>query len=112
MRNYRPLRMGSVIKKELSDLLMREVELPEGALATISGIEITRDLSQAEVGVSVIPAEKEEETLKILSKNQGRLQRLLNRKLNFRPMPRINFVLDLGLANAAKVEKILLEEES
>jgi ribosome-binding factor A len=46
----------------------------------------------------------------ILKKKQGKLQFILSRKMNIRPMPRINFELDFGLEKAAAVEKALLDE--
>jgi ribosome-binding factor A len=46
--------------------------------------------------------------MKILKDEQGRMQFLLNRKMNIKPMPRINFLLDEGLEKAAAIEKIFI----
>ena len=89
--------------------MAREVEFPLGTLVTISQVEVNPDNTEAKIGVSVIPTEKTEETLFNLKKRQGWLQRLLNHKMNIKPMPRIDFEADYGLDKAAKIDKLLRE---
>jgi ribosome-binding factor A len=94
----------------LNKLILREVEIP-GALITITEAEVAKDLSRAVIKVSAYPSEKGPEVFKVLEKVRGRLQFLLGRKMNIRPMPQIAFKLDLGPEKAAGVEKALLEDE-
>ena|SRR3989338_4156029 len=109
--NHRPDRVASLIQEELSALLVRELEFP-GALVTISAVEVTKKLDFARVEVSVLPAEKETEVLKVLVAAQRELQFKLGRKLNIKPMPSLRFEIDHGIENAAVVEKRLLEDKS
>ena len=110
MRFHRPERVSDLIIEELNKLILREIEVP-GALITITDVEVLKDLSQATVKVSVYPSEKSEKVLKILKKMRNKLQFLLLRKLNIKPMPQIAFKLDIGPEKAAVVEKKLLEEK-
>lgn len=107
--NYRPLRVGKLIREELGMLIQREAEFP-GALVTITEVEVTKKLDLARVLVSVVPSEKTDEAMKELGKHRDRLQYLLLRKINIKPMPHIVFEVDYGPENAAKVEKALLHE--
>ncbi len=109
--NHRPDRVASLIQGELSAMLVRDLEFP-GALVTISEVTVTKKLDFARVEVSVLPAAKEAEVLKVLEKAQRELQFRLGRKLNIKPMPQIRFEIDHGIENAAVVEKRLLEDES
>ncbi len=102
--------MNSLIREELSKIIMRELEFP-GALMTITEVEVNEDLEHAIVNFSVLPSEKSEEVLEILNNHKKDLQFKLNRKLNLRPMPEITFRVDFGLKNAASVEKALLDSE-
>ena len=104
--------MGSVIQRELSMLINREIEFRDGALVTITDVQVGDDLENAKVKISALPAEKAEGALKILTKFQPRLQGMLLRIMNVRPMPRIFFELDKGLDNAAEVEKSLLKDNN
>lgn len=105
--NHRKLRMESLITEELSNILIRELDLEVGVLVTISYVDVSSDLSRAEVGVSVIPSNRSDEVMKVLIKSQGHLQHRLNIKLNIKPMPRIEFKYDSGLENAANIERLL-----
>lgn len=103
--------MASVIQKELSWLIQREIEF-KGALVTITAVLVRDDLETARVFVSVLPEEQLELVLKILKKFQPRLQRMLLKKMNVRPMPQISFTQDIGILKAAEVEKKLLESDT
>lgn len=104
--------MGSVIQRELNMLINHEIEFQGGAFVTITDVLVAPDLETAKVKVSVLPAEKAEQALKILMQFQPRLQRMLLHIMNVRPMPRILFALDKGAENAAEVEKSLLKDHT
>jgi ribosome-binding factor A len=110
MRLFRPERVGSVIKEELSQLILREVDI-SGGLVTIVDVAVGKKLDYARVHVSVIPASLEAHALRVLNMKIGEFQHALNKKMNIRPMPLISFVIDHGYENAARVEKVLLEED-
>ena len=119
--NFRNLRVGKLIREEISKIILRELEFP-GTLITVTNVLVDEKLNTAKIQVSILPASPkssaagvpttEKKTLKILRANQGKLQRLLSYKLNIKPMPRIQFESDPGPQNAAQVEKILLENKN
>jgi len=106
----RPLRVQKLVREELSKIILRELEFNE-ALVTITEVVVDKKLGMARVKVSVLPADAAERVLKILGKNTGRLQYLLTRKINIKPMPRIRFEIDRGPENAAAVERALLSDK-
>ena len=110
MRFFRSDRVSKVIREELSKIIIREFEFG-GALATITSVDVDKKLEHASVNVSVLPSAQSERVLADLERSAGHLQHLLNQKMNIRPMPRISFVPDHGIENAAKVEKLLEEAE-
>ena len=97
-----------MIERELNDIIVRELEF-EDCLVTVTGVEVNDKLERAIIKFSVYPSERMKEVLKILNQNRGRLQFLLARKMNIKPMPRIEFKEDRGLEKAAEVEKALLD---
>ncbi len=112
MRTFRPDRVGSVIQKELGNILLREIDFPESSLVTISRVDVSKDLAVAKIGVSVFPESKKTEAFDTLKKAQGKLQFLLNRKMNIKPMPRIDFVVNEGSEKASRIEKIFIDEDN
>lgn len=109
MRPHRREKVSSLIQQELSALLARNVEFPLGTLVTVSSVNVSPDLDDAMVGISVIPDERTERVMIVLHKLRGFIQKSITRKMNIKPMPRIDFEIDRGAENAAKVEKLLHE---
>lgn len=111
MRFFRADRVSSVIREELGKLILREVEFG-GAIVTITEVEAHKKLDTATVYVSVFPSEQAPEAMRILGEATPRLQHLLLRKMNIKPMPRIEFRYDVGPEQAARVEKALLNDNN
>ena len=105
----RPLRVQKLVREELSKIILRELEFGE-VLVTITEVAVDKKLEMAKVGVSVMPIGAAAKVLKTLGDSAPRLQYLLMKKINIKPMPRIYFELDRGPENAAAVEKALLEK--
>ncbi len=100
-------RVSQLIKKELSQLLLKEVDFPEGVLVTITRVETSANLFQAKVYISVMPEEKLSKVLQILDKLIYFLQQRLNKRLKMRPIPRIIFMEERATAEAGRVEELL-----
>ena len=94
--NFRNLRVANLIQEELGKIILREIEFPNSILVTIVEVEVLKDLSLAKIKLGVIPLTAVPEVLDLLSRNRQYLQRLLLRKINIKPMPRIEFELDAG----------------
>lgn len=102
-------RVAELIKKELSQIILQEIEFD--SLVTITGTDVSKKLDFAKIYIGVIPAEKDEEALKTLKKRRPYLQSLLLKKINIHPMPTIEFYSDKGNKNSANIEKLLLKED-
>lgn len=108
--NYRNLRVAKLIEEELSGILIRETET-EGALVTITGVEVLNDLSSARVKLGVIPGDKNKEVIKKIGKKTRFLRKLLLKKINIKPMPDLVFEIDKGAEAADDFEKALLRSK-
>jgi ribosome-binding factor A len=106
--NFRPERLGKLIREQLSDIIGRELEFP-GMLVTVTEVEIDKKLDGAKVLVSVYPGASAPVAMKTLDDARHKLQFQLSRKLNIKPMPELLFHLDTGPENAAQVEKAVLD---
>lgn len=110
MRFFRSQRVSKLIREQLAEIFLREVDF-DGALATITDVEVDSKLEHAKVIVSVIPSDRMADVMGRLDRQAGQLQHLLLKKINIKPMPRIAFAPDRGYENAAKVEKTFLRGE-
>jgi len=102
-------RVNSLIKKELSQIILREVDFPKGVLTTLTQVETSVDLNQARIYISVMPDDRTAKVFEILNKEIYQLQQKLNKRLKMRPVPRIKFKTEEKIKEAAKVEELLEE---
>ena len=119
--NYRPERVSSLIKQELSAIIIKNVEFPAGSLVTITDVEVDKKLEHAKIGISVLcpsgtspagkPSDCANKVLYILGKVAGHLQYLLMKRVNIKPLPRIIFEIDHGIEKLAKIEKLLIDDK-
>jgi len=100
-------KVNSLIHKELGMIILKEVELPIDVLATLTRVETSANLIDAKVYVAVLPSDKTKRILEILNKIVYELQKILNKRLKMRPIPRIRFVEEKQTVEAAKIEGIL-----
>jgi len=101
-------RVSELIRKELGELIIRELEF-NGALMTIISVDVTKKIDYARIHCSVIPSSKADEVLRILVGAKRDLQFKLLRKINIRPMPDLSFMIDHGTEKAAEIEKIMID---
>jgi len=99
--------VNQLIKEELSQIILREIELPPGTLLTLTRVETSVDLRQAKVFISVIPEGKREKVSEAVNRNIYDLQQRLNKRLNMRPIPKIRFIEEKETVEAGRVEEIL-----
>lgn len=105
--SHRILQINELIRQELGRLLLIEIDFPKNCLATITGVDTSKDLRHAKVYITVIPVSYTKKILDKLTKSSGRLQFLLNKKLTMKPLPRLSFVIDEMEKKATEIESLL-----
>jgi len=98
-------KINSLLQKEISKILSREIDFGE-TLVTITNVKTSQNLLETEILITVFPQEEEERTLRILRSNIYDIQKILNKKLRMRPVPKINFKIDEGMKNLYKIDEI------
>ena len=94
MANYRGGRINEEVKKVVSSLIQNEIKDPRlTAMISVTGVEVTRDLSYAKVFVSIFAnsEEEKESNLKALKSASGFIRREVGRKVKLRVTPQIIF---------------------
>lgn len=106
-------RINSQLREEISDLLRRNVKDPRiGGLVSITEVDVSPDLRQAKVYVSVLGTEEEKAaTFEALKAAARFLQRELRRRLQIRRTPELTFMHDLTLEKGARMLALLQETQ-
>ncbi|MEI6127404.1 MAG: 30S ribosome-binding factor RbfA [Pseudomonadota bacterium] len=101
-------RISDVIKKEISEVLLREVKDPRLVFVTITDVQVTKDLKNAKVFFTTL---REGEELAAISEGlrhaAGFVQRKLGARLHLRCTPHIFFAYDSSIEEGARMDKIL-----
>ena len=103
-------RVAEAIKREVSDLLFREVKDPRVHFATVTDVELTDDLRFAKIFVSIMGTEEEKKkSMEGLENATGFLRSSLGSRIRLRFTPEIRFYLDQSLDRAFRIEQLLNE---
>jgi ribosome-binding factor A len=107
MPSKRVEQINENIHHELGTVFTREIEFPADCLATISRINVSDDLRWAQVWISVLPINKRAKVLHLLKKRQGLIQKLLNKRLKMKPIPKLQFFTDFTEEKAQVIEEAI-----
>lgn len=113
MSRMRAERVGDQMKRELSDLLQREVKDPRIPVLTgVSAVEVTSDLSHATCHISVLGTpEQQEDCLDALRNAAGFLRRELAARIRIHTSPELHFRLDdsirIGIDMGKRIDEVL-----
>lgn len=112
MASIRQAKVGEMIKRELAEILHRDMRDPRLALVSVTGVDVARDLTIAKVYVSVIGDEKEKaEAVKALQGASGFLRGQLGKAIDLRTVPQLAFRYDTGIERGIRMFELLREEE-
>lgn len=100
-------KVNALIQEELSQILLREIDFPKDTLVTITRVDAIVNLSEAKIYISVMPDDQIDQIFKILERKIYDIQQCLNRRLNMRPIPKIEFKKEAKTQQASRVEELL-----
>ena len=101
-------RVAEQMKKELGDIILQKVKDPRIGFVTVTDVEVTGDLQQATIYISVLGSDKEKEnTLKGLDKAKGFIRTEIGQRIRLRVTPEIEFKFDESIAYGSRIESLL-----
>lgn len=103
-------RVAEQMKKELGDIIIQKVKDPRIGFVTVTDVEVTGDLQNATIFISVLGNEEEKEaTLKGLSKAKGFIRTEIGRRIRLRKVPEIEFEFDESIEYGNRIETLLTQ---
>lgn len=104
-------RISEEVKKVMSDLLFHGLKDPRiNRMATVAKVEVTRDLSFANIYISVLGDDLEKEsTLSGLESAKGYIRKEIGSRINLRHVPEPKFFIDKSIENAMHIN-VLIEK--
>ena len=106
--SHRANRVGEQMKKELGDIIGRKIKDPRIGFVTVTDVEVTGDLQQAKVYISVLGDEEQREnTLKGLAKAKGFIRTEIGHRIRLRKTPEIIFEWDESIDYGNRIDTLL-----
>ncbi len=93
----RQLQVSELLRRRLAELAsqgaLKIADIPSESI-TVSEVRLSSDLKKATVYVLPLGGHNGEETVTVLNRERSEIRRLLNRYIDLKYSPQLNFVLD------------------
>ncbi len=110
MSSRRALKIAEAVREVVSMAILTELKDPRVRDVTVTHVEVSGDLRQAKVHVSVMGDDARQNlTLRGLQSAAGFLQSRCAERIAMRFTPRLQFLLDQGVKRSIEVARILSE---
>ncbi|MRG85355.1 30S ribosome-binding factor RbfA [Salinibacillus xinjiangensis] len=108
MSDLRVNRIAEQMKKELGDIIGQKIKDPRVGFVTVTDVQVTGDLQQAKIYISVLGDEdQKKDTLIGLAKAKGFIRSEIGKRIRLRKTPEISFEFDETIEHGNRIEKIL-----
>ncbi|HLV10114.1 MAG TPA: 30S ribosome-binding factor RbfA [Halanaerobiales bacterium] len=110
MSKQRAQRLAELLKKEIADILLKEIKDPRIGFVSVTDIDVSNDLRHASVYVSVLGNEDERQnTMEGLEKATGYIRKLIGERIKIYHTPEIIFKYDSSLEHGIHISHIIDE---
>jgi ribosome-binding factor A len=103
---HRQLRVNELVKRELSAIIARQINF-EGVLVSINAVDVTPDLKNAHVFVSILGTATGASVIDKLETHRPVLQAELSRHVVLKYTPHLIFHIDDSIERGTRVLEIL-----
>lgn len=108
MSELRVRKIQEFIKQEVGSMLLRDLKDPRLGFITVTGVDLTNDLREATIYVSLFgKAEEKEKSLAALDQAKGFIRRELGQRLKIYYTPSITFKEDTSLDYGMHIDGLL-----
>ncbi len=107
MANIKIERLNHTFMEEISNILMREIKDEDISFVTITGVDITSDLSYAKVYFTVLDEARKEKTIEALKGASHFIRGKLSERIEIRHTPELKFIYDESISYGEHIDNII-----
>ena len=112
MPSHRLQRVRELLKREIGEVIRREIPVSEAGLVSVNDVEPAGDLKSATVFISILGnADQQKRGLALLTQHRARIQNLVARSVVLKYTPTLRFVIDDSVIRGNRVLQIIDELE-
>src|SRR5262244_708105 len=107
MPSLRLQRVRELLKREIGEVIRRELPVSEAGLVTVNDVDVAGDLHSAVVFISILgTADQQKRGLAMLTHHRKRIQGLVGRSVVLKYTPRLRFQMDDSVGRGNRVIEI------
>ncbi len=104
----RTQQVAEEIQRILGEVIQNEIKDPRVGFATVVGVDVSADLSHAQVRISVMDDSERADTMEALERARGFLRRRVAQELrHMRSVPELHLHLDTSLDYSMHIDEVL-----
>ena len=107
MENVKLERLNHAIQEEISKILMLEVKDEDIKFVTITGCDISNDLSYCKVYFTVLDENKKENIVSDLNNAASFIRGELSKRIDIRHTPELKFIYDTSIEYGNKIDTLM-----
>ena len=103
-------KINQMIKREVGEIVLKEIKDPRLEFVTITEVVVTKDLQHAKIYYSVLGnKDQAQKTQEGLSSARGFIRKLIGQRVRMRYTPEVEFIFDPTIEYSARIEAALEE---
>ena len=110
MESKRQLKVARQLQKDLSDIIQKKLSARfRNTIITVTRVQVSADLSVARVYISVLSVDAPQNVMEAFQQHKSEIRGLLGNRIGkqFRKIPELIFLEDLGSQHAADIDGLL-----
>lgn len=112
MPSLRLQRVRELLKREIGEVIRRELPVHEAGLVTVNDVDVSGDLHSALVFISILGSpEQQKRGISLLAQHRKRIQGLVGRAVVLKYTPKLKFLMDDSVVRGNRVLQIIEELE-
>ena len=106
--SIRQEKVNNQIKEVVANFL--EAESNKLSLITVTSVDVSPDLKNAKILISVLPESREKAAIDFCKRKRSEIKQEIKKKMNLRVIPFVDIEIDKGEKNRQRIHDLLLEE--
>lgn len=108
MTSLRQEKIKELIKELAAQFLQEESNYT--SIITVTNADVSKDLKQSTIFVTVFPETAEESALNFLKRKRRGFRQFIKKKVNMKVIPFFDFEIDKGEKNRQRIDELLKED--
>ena len=104
--SHRIEKINDLVRDNVAEILVMHLSFKKGVFVSVSRVDTSKDLRYARVFVSIFPGDQEPYAMATLKKELYQIQGELNKKIQSKILPRIEFISDKTQQGVDQIEEI------